>query len=455
MFSALDCGSKEGPCGAFGHPPGPALPLGGPRRHRAEFPALPTVLSRSLQSLALHTRRVNCRNSKAGSLHTTRAPGMASRARRTAKFSSFQPILAQSPRLLLLLLLLSLVSYVSTQAAGPGAALQSLGLSGTSGVPTEEAIVVANRGLRVPFGREVWLDPLRDLVLQVQPGDRCTVTVLDNDALAQRPGHLSPKRFACDYGPGEVRYSHLGARSPSRDRVRLQLRYDAPGGAIVLPLALEVEVVFTQLEIVTRNLPLVVEELLGTSNALDDRSLEFAYQPETEECRVGILSGLSALPRYGELLHYPQVQGGAGDRGTSKTLLMDCKAFQELGVRYRHTAPSRSPNRDWLPMVVELHSRGAPEGSPALKREHFQVLVRIRGGAENTAPKPSFVAMMMMEVDQFVLTALTPDMLAAEDAESDPDLLIFNLTSAFQPGQGYLVSTDDRSLPLSSFTQRD
>uniref|UniRef100_A0A8C0L9X7 FRAS1-related extracellular matrix protein 2 n=1 Tax=Canis lupus dingo TaxID=286419 RepID=A0A8C0L9X7_CANLU len=327
--------------------------------------------------------------------------------------------------------------------------------AGAAGVLAEEAVVLANRGLRVPFGREVWLDPRRDLVLQVQPGDRCAVTVLDSDALAQRPGRLSPKRFPCDFGPGEVRYSHLGARSPSRDRVRLQLRYDAPGGAAVLPLALEVEVVFTQLEVVTRNLPLVVEELLGTSNALDARSLEFAYQPETEECRVGILSGLSALPRYGELLRYPQVPGGAGDGGAQEPLLMDCKAFQELGVRYRHTAPGRSPNRDWVPMVVELRARGSPVGRPALKREHFQVLVRIRGGAENTAPKPSFVAMMMVEVDQFVLTALTPDMLAAEDAESPPDLLVFNLTAPFQLGQGYLVSTDDRSLPLSSFTQRD
>uniref|UniRef100_A0A2K5NFU3 FRAS1 related extracellular matrix 2 n=1 Tax=Cercocebus atys TaxID=9531 RepID=A0A2K5NFU3_CERAT len=388
-------------------------------------------------------------------MHAAGTPGLSSH--RTGNSTSLQPEPPPPPRLLLLLLLLllSLVSRVLAQPAAFGRALLSPGLAGAAGVPAEEAIVLANRGLRVPFGREVWLDPLHDLVLQVQPGDRCAVSVLDNDALAQRPGRLSPKRFPCDFGPGEVRYSHLGARSPSRDRVRLQLRYDAPGGAVVLPLVLEVEVVFTQLEVVTRNLPLVVEELLGTSNALDARSLEFAYQPETEECRVGILSGLGALPRYGELLHYPQVPGGAREGGAPEPLLMDCKAFQELGVRYRHTAASRSPNRDWMPMVVELRSRGAPVGSPALKREHFQVLVRIRGGAENTAPKPSFVAMMMMEVDQFVLTALTPDMLAAEDAESPPDLLIFNLTSPFQPGQGYLVSTDDRSLPLSSFTQRD
>lgn len=387
-------------------------------------------------------------------MQATGTPGVTARTRPAGNPTKSPPT-PPTPSGLVLLLLLSLVSRVRAQPPDPGRALLSPDLAGVAGVPAEEAIVLANRGLRVPFGREVWLDPLQDLVLQVQPGDRCAVTVLDNDALAQRPGRLSPKRFPCDFGAGEVRYSHLGARSPSRDRVRLQLRYDAPGGAAVLPLVLEVEVVFTQLEVVTRNLPLVVEELLGTSNALDARSLEFAYQPETQECRVGILPGLGALPRYGELLHYPQVPGSASEGDSQEPLLMDCTAFQELGVRYRHTAPSRSPNRDWVPMVVELRSRGSPVGSPALKREHFQVLVRIRGGAENTAPKPSFVAMMMMEVDQFVLTALTPDMLAAEDAECAPDLLIFNLTSPFQPGQGFLVSTDDRSLPLSSFTQRD
>ncbi|XP_009947556.1 PREDICTED: FRAS1-related extracellular matrix protein 3, partial [Leptosomus discolor] len=91
-------------------------------------------------------------------------------------------------------------------------------------------------------------------------------------------------------------------------------------------------------------------------------------------------------------------------------------------------------------------------------REYFQVLVRIDEGADNTPPKPSFLALLMMEVHQFVLTALTLDMLAAEDLETPPDLLIFNLTSAW-PGdprrQGFLLSTDDPSRPLVAFSQQE
>ena len=168
-------------------------------------------------------------------MQATGTPGVTARTRPAGNPTKSPPT-PPTPSGLVLLLLLSLVSRVRAQPPDPGRALLSPDLAGVAGVPAEEAIVLANRGLRVPFGRGVWLDPLQDLVLQVQPGDRCAVTVLDNDALAQRPGRLSPKRFPCDFGAGEVRYSHLGARSPSRDRVRLQLRYDAPGGAAVLPL---------------------------------------------------------------------------------------------------------------------------------------------------------------------------------------------------------------------------
>uniref|UniRef100_A0A8B9PCC2 FRAS1 related extracellular matrix 2 n=1 Tax=Apteryx owenii TaxID=8824 RepID=A0A8B9PCC2_APTOW len=320
--------------------------------------------------------------------------------------------------------------------------------------PEAAPIVVVNRGLRVPLGRSAWLDPARDLVLQVQPGDRCHLTVLDEDPLWQRPGRLSPRRFPCDFGAGEVQYSHLGGRSPARDRVRLQLRYDSPSRALVLPLVLEVEVLFTQLEIVTRNLPLTVERLRGTSNPLDARSLEFAFEPSRQRCRVGLLPALAGLPRYGEILNYPATgREVAGDGSPVPASLWDCEEFLRLGLRYRHTAAGSSPNRDLLPLVAELWE-AAGDGA-LLKREYFQVLVRIRAGTENVAPKPSFLAMLMMEVDQFVLTALTPDMLAAEDAESPPDLLLFNITSPFGPGQGHMVSTDDRSLPVSSFSQQD
>ncbi|XP_072900029.1 FRAS1-related extracellular matrix protein 2-like [Hemitrygon akajei] len=305
--------------------------------------------------------------------------------------------------------------------------------------PSDDSILLANNGIRVPFGRSVDIDPINDLVIQVHPGDRCTVTVLDNDPLSQRPGQLTPKKFPCDFGSDEVRYSHFGSRSPSTDRVKLQLRYDTQTDTLVVPFMLEVEVVFTQLEIITRNMPLTVEKLLGTSNALDSKVLEFSYDRASQLCKLTPLPGAGGLPRYGRLLLADQPAPS-----------LDCDQLVNSDIRYRHTAHSRSPNRDYIPMVAELHDL---HGN-LLKQEYFQILVRIREGAENTPPKPSFVAMMMMEVDQFVLTAITPDMLAAEDAESETGDLIFNITSpaGHEPA---IVSTDDQNLPISSFRQRD
>lgn len=305
---------------------------------------------------------------------------------------------------------------------------------------SEDTILVANNGIRVPFGRSVFIDPINDLVIQVQPSDRCSITVLDNDPLSQRPGHMSPKKFPCEFGPNDVKYSHFGSRSPPRDRVRLQLSYDTQTDTIIIPFMMEVEVVFTQLEVLTKNMPLTVESLLGTSNPIDKRILEFTFARATQQCKIASLASGSMLPRYGKLVDEDRL-------GT----MVDCDDFINMNVRYQHTFALKSPNRDYIPMLLELYDK---EGN-LLKQEFFQILVRIKEGQDNTAPKPSFVAMMMMEVDQFVMTAITTDMLAAEDIESNPDELIFNITSPLSFEEGYIVSTDDRNLPITSFYQGD
>ncbi|KAL6115857.1 frem2 [Pungitius sinensis] len=187
-------------------------------------------------------------------------------------------------------------------------------------------------------------------------------------------------------------------------------------------------------------MPLPVEKMLGTSSPIDGRILEFTYDKSAHQCKITSLSSNSVLPRYGKLVDEDSL--GA---------MVDCDEFIKMNIRYQHTFASKSPNRDYIPMLVELHDKE----SNLLKQESFQILVRIKDGEENTAPKPSFVAMMMMEVDQFVMTAITMDMLAAEDVESNPDELMFNITSTLSFEEGYIVSTDDRNLPITSFYQGD
>ncbi|XP_030632074.1 FRAS1-related extracellular matrix protein 2b isoform X2 [Chanos chanos] len=333
------------------------------------------------------------------------------------------------------LLVMTLMDYTSAQV------FDSLGLSyGLRSELSEDAILVANNGIRVPFGRSVFIDPINDLVIQVRPGEKCSITVLDNDPLSQRPGQLSPKKFPCEFGPNDVKYSHFGSRSPSKDRVRLQLRYDTQTDTVIIPFMMEVEVIFTQLEILTKNMPLIVEKLLGISNPIDKKILEFTFDRRAYQCKVTSLASGSALPRYGKIIDESKLRK-----------MVDCDDFLRLNIHYQHTFAHRSPNRDYIPMYVELQDN---EGN-ILKQEFFQILVRVKEGEENTPPKPSFVAMMMMEVDQFVMTAITPDMLAAEDIESNPDDLIFNITSPLSFEEGYIVSTDDRNLPITSFYQGD
>uniref|UniRef100_A0A4W5KA39 FRAS1-related extracellular matrix protein N-terminal domain-containing protein n=1 Tax=Hucho hucho TaxID=62062 RepID=A0A4W5KA39_9TELE len=297
--------------------------------------------------------------------------------------------------------------------------------------PSPGSVILGNRGLKVPRGSWVYLDPVCDLVTRVLPGDRCYITVFDYDR-AVIPGTLTPKKFLCAFGKGQVKYAHFGSKVITRDTVRLQVRYDTQTDTLVIPLTLEVEVTANDQEVVTTNTPLIVSELDGISNAINVQSLgipfsgsSFGSGGSVSQCKLTLLIGTGGFPRHGTLVNY--ITNGQPT---------DCDAFVNMDVRYKFTPTSDSPYVDYIPMLAELldkHGRGIT----------------------NSPPRPSFLAMMMMEVDQFVMKAITSDMLAAEDAESASDDLVFNILTTLAPDQGDIISTDDQNQPITSFCQRD
>ena len=297
--------------------------------------------------------------------------------------------------------------------------------------------------LHVAIGRSVDINPDTDLNITVLPGDRCTVRVLhDVDALSQLPGRLIPPIFPCLFAAGDVRYQHYGSRHPSEDIVRLHIRYDSETQTLIVPFTLNVDVDFTQLEIVTKNMPLIVKKLRGSSRPFTERTTHFTFDDATQLCRVSVLSGAGGVPRYGVVVDADG--NGLRDR--------DCDEFISAKVRYRHTATTDSPRRDHIPMLAQLFDR---RSGRLVKQEYLQAMVRIKAGQTNRRPRLTHDALLRLEVDQFVLTAVTAVVLAAEDLETPAEQLVFNITQLPALGEGCFVSTDDRNQPIRSFTQRD
>ena len=95
-------------------------------------------------------------------------------------------------------------------------------------------------------------------------------------------------------------------------------------------------------------------------------------------------------------------------------------------------------------MVVEIADK---KSNQIEQREFIRVPVRIRRAPENERPTQAFEALFSTQVDQSIITAITPEVLAVTDKETDSDLLILNVTRPLGPGEGELINTDNPNSP--------
>lgn len=120
-----------------------------------------------------------------------------------------------------------------------------------------------------------------------------------------------------------------------------------------------------------------------------------------------------------------------------------------MGLRYQHMKPP-SPNIDYIAIQLDLTDS---RSRIVYKSESTWLPVSIRVGIPNQIPRAAFMAMFILEVDQFILTSLTTSVLDCEKDETPKPLLVFNITRA--PLQGYVTHLWDHTRPVSSFTWRD
>ncbi|KAG1699840.1 FRAS1-related extracellular matrix protein 2 [Nymphon striatum] len=305
--------------------------------------------------------------------------------------------------------------------------------------PSPKNIVQSNNPISVPRGQREYLSQAKHLKVEVGFGDQCLVRVLQNDPLSQRPGKLYPEEFPCDYGDNEVYYTHFGSPTLKTDQVKLLIRYDTRDDTVILPVLFKVEVVDSKLRTVSKNVPLQVGKVLSESPPLDGNIVQLDYDKSSETCKIRLELRAVGLPRSGQIINMdPQGE-------------LDCDGFSNSDIKYKHMVGKNSPNIDYIPFLVELLDQN---GDPIFE-ENFQVIVNIAEGKVNTPPKVAFSSELILNVNQFIMTAITSEALTAGDNETLPGDLIFNIITPIKPGEGRIVNTDDQSLPITSFYQRD
>ncbi|XP_019955749.2 FRAS1-related extracellular matrix protein 1a isoform X1 [Paralichthys olivaceus] len=342
------------------------------------------------------------------------------------------------------------------------------------------SLVKVNKGLKVKRGQSAYLDE-GDLQFHIpRQKDACKVEVVLNEPITQRVGELMPQVFDCHYLADEVKYVHNGCPLLKEDTVKLRLYRFTETETHMEVFTLHVDIVDPECSIIRLGpKSLEVPEFYSLSDALDGNALSFHYERRSSlECSIHLSSHDTHLPAHGQLVTgEPEKATKRGDEPESfihlrqqldnkaratckseeclkglklvKMIKIPCDDFLLMGLKYQHIDPP-SPDIDYI--TIRLDLKDSRSGG-IYKSEQIWIPVRIVGAMPNQPPKPSFMSMFILEVDQFILTPLSTATLDAEDEETVKQLLVFNITKP--PVDGFITHLSDHTRPISSFTWLD
>ncbi|XP_074518325.1 FRAS1-related extracellular matrix protein 1a isoform X2 [Halichoeres trimaculatus] len=342
------------------------------------------------------------------------------------------------------------------------------------------SLVKVNKGLKVKRGQSAYLQE-GDLQFQIpRQKDACKVEVVLNEPITQRVGKLMPEVFDCHYLADEIKYVHNGCPLLKEDTVKLRLYRFTETETYTEVFSLHIDITEPDCSIIKLGpKPLQVPEFYGLSDVVDGNVVSFSYERRSSlECSIHLSNHDTHLPAHGQLVTgEPEKATKRGDEPESfiplrqqldnkeramcksedclkglklvKFTKMPCDDFLMMGLKYQHIDPP-SPDVDYI--AIKLDLKDTRSGS-VYRSEQAWIPVQILGAMPNQPPKPSFMSMFILEVDQFILTPLSTATLDSEDEETPKQLLVFNITKP--PADGFITHLSDQTRPISSFTWLD
>ncbi|KAK7169865.1 hypothetical protein R3I94_000184 [Phoxinus phoxinus] len=343
------------------------------------------------------------------------------------------------------------------------------------------SLVKNNLGLKVKRGQSVFLQE-GDLQFHIpRHKDACKLEVVLNEPITQRVGTLSPQVFDCHFLADEVKYTHNGCPILKEDTVKLRLYRFTETETYSELFSLSVEITEPDCNVIKfGSQSLEVPEFYGLSNILDGNVVSFHYEHRHNiECTVQMTTLETHLPVHGQLVtgEPEKPEGPRGDEPDSfvplrrqldnkarahcksddclkglkllKIIKVPCNDFLMMGIRYHHVDPP-SPDIDYIAIRLDLIDT---RSRSIIQSEQAWIPVTIKDAMPNQPPKPAFMSMFILEVDQFILTPLSTATLDAEDDETPKQRLVFNITKP--PNEGLITHLSDHTKPISSFSWTD